>query len=331
MQLDKTEIIIRQRSAIELFDLSMLVLQRHWWRIMLTSAVFGLPLLVLNGWLTWWMLTEDAYMQMEYMDSPEVAMHWRHLFHNCLLFIMQFPLISLPTTIFLGNQIFFEPADWRSVMKKLKPVLWRCILVLGVFRLGLLCIAAECFVDRYLIWDWLVEFWILIVPCGVALFIRAAWPFAPEILGLELCKLRSKKKGQVSYPQRSRGLHRLVISDNIARHIGVSFFGTLLWTMIVLSILWVLGTAFGIWSWSWMSVHNRFTVPLALWLVGILVTVFRFLGYLDTRIRLEGWEVELRVKAEAARLQSSVKAPVSAVSADIEKAVQPTLPEVAGS
>ena len=80
-----------------------------------------------------------------------------------------------------------------------------------------------------------------------------------------------------------------------------------------------------------MSVHNRFTVPLALWLIGILVTVFRFLGYLDTRIRLEGWEVELRVKAEAARMQELVKVPIPAVSADIEEAAQVTQPEVAGS
>ncbi len=39
--------------------------------------------------------------------------------------------------------------------------------------------------------------------------------------------------------------------------------------------------------------------PLALWAVAGVSVVVRLLGYLDTRIRLEGWEVELAVRAEA--------------------------------
>ena len=41
--------------------------------------------------------------------------------------------------------------------------------------------------------------------------------------------------------------------------------------------------------------------PLALWLVACLSVMVRFLVYLDTRIRLEGWEVELAMQAEALR------------------------------
>ncbi len=42
--------------------------------------------------------------------------------------------------------------------------------------------------------------------------------------------------------------------------------------------------------------------PLALWLTVSYFTVVRFLGYLDLRIRREGWEVELMMRAEQMRL-----------------------------
>ena len=43
-------------------------------------------------------------------------------------------------------------------------------------------------------------------------------------------------------------------------------------------------------------------VPLAGWLVIGFFAIVRFLAYLDLRIRREGWEVELVMRAEAARL-----------------------------
>ena len=56
---------------------------------------------------------------------------------------------------------------------------------------------------------------------------------------------------------------------------------------------WQLGRAMMLFGW-----------PLAMWLTAAFVTVIRFLSYLDLRIRHEGWEVELRMRAEAARLSS---------------------------
>ena len=42
--------------------------------------------------------------------------------------------------------------------------------------------------------------------------------------------------------------------------------------------------------------------PIALWLVAGYFTIVRFLSYLDLRIRREGWELELSLRAEADRL-----------------------------
>ena len=42
--------------------------------------------------------------------------------------------------------------------------------------------------------------------------------------------------------------------------------------------------------------------PLSMWATATFLAVVRFLSYLDVRIRQEGWEVELRLRAEGARL-----------------------------
>jgi len=58
--------------------------------------------------------------------------------------------------------------------------------------------------------------------------------------------------------------------------------------------------------WDWASLGYTlglvFELPLAIWMTVGLFTVVRFLSYLDLRIRREGWEVELQLRAEAAHL-----------------------------
>jgi hypothetical protein len=56
-------------------------------------------------------------------------------------------------------------------------------------------------------------------------------------------------------------------------------------------------------DWQWGGIVYTLYYPLALWLVMGFFAVVRFLGYLDLRIRREGWEVELMMRAEAARLE----------------------------
>ncbi len=53
---------------------------------------------------------------------------------------------------------------------------------------------------------------------------------------------------------------------------------------------------------AWDAAMYTIYGPLALWLVVGYFTVVRFLAYLDLRIRREGWEVELMMRAEQTRL-----------------------------
>jgi hypothetical protein len=47
-------------------------------------------------------------------------------------------------------------------------------------------------------------------------------------------------------------------------------------------------------------------MQLAFWIVAVYFAVVRFLSYLDGRIRNEGWEVELLLRAQRGRLTRPV-------------------------
>jgi hypothetical protein len=307
VQLDHTEIVIRQRSALELLDLSLLVLRRHFSSIWKTSALLGFPLLLIDVWAVSWMLNEDSYLAAENLAEPLTFMRWRHSCHLCLLFVCQFQLISLPTTVFLGNQIFFEPMSIDRLLKRLWPIAFRCIFVLGLLRLGLVGLAGEFWIDRSVPFDWTAEFWLVLGVSSMALAIRAGWPFAPEILGLELCPLRASRGDEITYAQRSRGMHKLLVSEHVGRFMGAAFFGVLLTCMLLGVLLFIKGVATG--SWAWDAWFDHLLFPLTMWLVGLFLAVYRFLAYLDSRIRLEGWEIELRLRAEAERLAQKSRKP----------------------
>ncbi len=304
MQLDRTEIVIRARSVLELLDLSLQVLKRHVGAIAITSAILGVPLLLLDSLAVSWMLSEDALLAAERLEFPLSAMRWRHSTHLILLFAMQFPLISLPTSVYLGNRIFYEPMPLTKLLRRLRPIAFRCLLVLGVMRLGLVGLLMELLVDRATAFDFGVEFWLVFVVGATSVLFRASWPFAPEILGLELCPLLAGR-GELKYADRSRGLHRFLFSENLARFAGAAFFSVLLFSTLVGAQMFLIGASTGLWQWNYW--FDYVGLPLTMWVVGLFMAVFRFLSYLDSRIRLEGWEVELRLKAEAVRLSNSSK------------------------
>ena len=76
---------------------------------------------------------------------------------------------------------------------------------------------------------------------------------------------------------------------------------SLMLAFAIIGALWFFAaTLTNVWEWNWLMTTILF--PLALWLLTAYVAVYRFLSYLDLRIRLEGWEVELKIRAEANRL-----------------------------
>jgi len=134
--------------------------------------------------------------------------------------------------------------------------------------------------------------------------IRASRPFMNEIVLLERNPLTSRGERVMTVGRRSTMLHSASGGDLFARWAGSALVGITLVLAIYGAFLFVSGVLLN--DWSQRPIMVRFCLPLSMWIASGYFTVFRFLSYLDVRIRQEGWEVELRLRAEAARLTSSL-------------------------
>jgi len=308
LQFDKTEIVIRQRTVLELLDLSLLLLRRYWRQLLASSAILGIPLLIVDVLLLHWMLSDTGLEAAAEMDNPAAAAQQRFAYHLAALFFLQFPLASLPATVLLGHEIFYQRLSLRGLIALLRPSLPAAVLVLGITRMGLLGIPLEFMVDPYVPFDPLWELLMLAgVCCGWSGLCRAFAPYAPEILSLEACRLRPATGGEISYRKRSRLLHSAISGESFTRF-GVLALVIPALVLILYSLVFVVdfaGLRHGRSQAFNALISNQVLIqvvfPAALWFSGIYATVFRFLSYLDCRIRLEGWEVDLRLKAERDR------------------------------
>ncbi len=74
------------------------------------------------------------------------------------------------------------------------------------------------------------------------------------------------------------------------------------------------GLTLTVWYFWTLITHHRdrdqtlfvYCLPVGVWLVVSFFTVARYLCYLDLRIRREGWEVELQLRAEAEHLARQI-------------------------
>jgi hypothetical protein len=133
---------------------------------------------------------------------------------------------------------------------------------------------------------WWVLFWI--------------WPYLNEIILLERNPWRKKGLYGASTASRSSNMHARNRGELFSRWLGSLVIGAGL-IAVLLSAAWFMRFVFA----YKMEVDQAFYavfLQLAIWIVVGYFAVVRFLSYLDLRIRTEGWEVELVMRAEAARL-----------------------------
>lgn len=297
MQLDQTHVKIRLRTMAEIGDLALIMVRRY--PAVLTvgfalGAIFWalLDLLV----LAWIPLTESFYG----LDDEEAV--WeiiRYLAWMGLLVMLQAPVAGVLSTLYLGLAVFEQRPTWASVRAEAKRGFTRWFWKLGIVRF-----AFPPVILLALRWGQPASgFWDAFVPLVILLWVslvRASRPFVPEILLLEQCPLRSKSNEVITASRRSKSLHRPLSGDLSGRFISVSVVLIVLMISIGYSLIWVRGISVGRWD-----VMNLFVLlviyPLSLWCVAGISVMVRLLNYLDCRIRLEGWEVELAVRAEAMR------------------------------
>lgn len=303
MQFDKTAITISQRRLLDLFDLSLIVLRSYFGTIVLCSFIGIAPFALLNFVLTL-PLWEYENLAMRSADfSDPLAYRVRFYIIQMVLVFWQMPLALSGLTYFIGQAVFVEQQSIKQVFKSCLSRWFQLALVLGFFRFGLLGYLQLLFMFYNPELNIGLELGIcLFLICGSVFVTRAARPFAPEILVLERTNLSKKTSSNTSpsYAQRNKWLHSMQFSDNFGSHLLLSFIA--MWGVACLSISLVLLTGVISKNWIWSEWVDLIGLPIACWIIAIWMTIIRFLLYMNTRIQTEGWEVELKFKAESERL-----------------------------
>jgi hypothetical protein len=285
LELDRPRIPIRERTLLNILDLSLKV--SAWLAAPLCAAtlVMVLPLMAVNWWLVGWTTTglDDGLGPLTY------------LWLMATLIFVEAPLASVPATLFLGMAMFYQTVKPREMLAELKTVLPQLLWC----HLGLRGVAVA--------WGLLAMFrgeydlgiavgWLLVLT-GYVVIVRARRPFINEIILLERAPWRSRRRSEVTVGRRSATLHDTNSGDLFGRWLVSAAAASLMAAAIGLAgwfVWWVV-----IFDQPWGPWMLHVVCPVAMWLVAAYFSVVRFLSYLDLRIRREGWEVELIVLAAA--------------------------------
>ncbi len=267
MTFDSTHIAIRERGFAEVLDLALQVCRAHAVPLLLALVVGAAPWAVLNGALLYGM---GALEDLEWEGPVPYG------FLLTLLVILETPLATAPMTLYLGQVTFADRIDARKMavdyLRSLPQMIWSQ----GIIR-------ALC------------------IPMMVTMLLPyAGWPYLSELILLERNPVFAGKHKRLTTRKRSKHLHGGSSGDLLSRWLISAMAGSLM----------VLAVGGGFYSLVSQLINVQFgqiaslTVlyPLSLWLVVGFFAVVRFLAYLDLRIRREGWEVELTMRAEAERL-----------------------------
>ena len=297
MELDRTHVVIRLRKFTEIGDLSLVMIRQYPEALLIGFVLGSIGWASLNMLLLGWIPWEESVYGLD--DDAALGEVFRYLLWMTVLVILQTPVAGVFTTLYLGQAGFEKRPTWRSVTHEVRRHFIRWFWVLGVYRLAVPTMILLAFR-----WDQPASgFWDIVVPLLILLWmtlVRANRPFAPEIMLLEQCPLRSASDSVITMPKRSKSLHSPMSSELSGRFASVALIlGGLLFTCLY-TMIWFRGITLGYWNFMILTVLLVF-FPLALWLVAGVSVIVRFLNFLDTRIRLEGWEVELAVRAESLR------------------------------
>jgi hypothetical protein len=286
VQLDKTRVAIRERSQSDIMDLAVRVVRGELAALVLAWLIGALPLALVNAWVL-----SSRYPRDAADDTPTA-----YLWHLAVLMIWEIPLATAPITLYLGKAIFVERPSRRELIGQYFSRLGQLLWYQGVLRGCLPCLAVYGYVNGM---HASLLFFIEVVMCLIWFGVYVMWPYQNEVLLLERSPWRSQH-GRVSTWTRTRNMHALGASSQFGRWIVSLAIAALLTFTSFMAMDWIRSTlSFDSQADAWTY---QLLLPLAAWIViGYFATV-RFLSYLDLRIRTEGWEIELLLRAEGARL-----------------------------
>lgn len=267
MQFDQTRIAIRERGFFEILGLALQVTRAHALGLLAAFVAGILPFALLNVYLLYGWAQE---LWGEDTDSIVYFTWWM-----IVLVMLEAPLATAFITLYLGQITFMRQASAKEILYGFAGALPQLLWLQGVVR-------------SLLIWVFLVPYW--------------THPYLGELILLERNPLFGRKR--LTTMRRSRNLHSNSGGEIFGRWLQALIMGAGLVAALALSLEIAIAQLSSIevtLTWRLLLVYHG-----VLWLVVGWMAVVRFLAYLDMRIRHEGWEVELLMRAEAQRLRRTM-------------------------
>jgi hypothetical protein len=268
MRLDRHCIVIRERGLFDQFDLALCVIRVYALPLAIALAVGVAPAMAFNAWL---------FSDMPPMTPDDVA-PFAYLWCLLVVTVWEIPLVTAPITLFLGEAVFQDRPKPRELVMMffwaLPQLFWYQVLLRALY------------IPFVFTWFWPF----------------AARPYLNEVILLERTPWRRRRgnREEMTTSRRSAALHGGDTGDLFARWLASMGVGAVLFLALWVTMNIVEGLLFNTWQWSGATYTVYY--PVAIWIVVGYFAVARFLGYLDLRIRREGWEIELLMRAEGARL-----------------------------
>ncbi len=289
MKFDHTFIAIRKRTTLEIFDLALHVMRDYFVPLMILLFVGALPWILLNWWMIGWMIG----------DGNSSGYGWMML----LLVVAQAQVGTAMMTHYLGQSMFIgKPDIWTSIKAIWKVTFGYYWLHYGLRLLLPLVFFGVLYRLNRFDSDVVQMSITIMVLCTIgSIVIRSFRPYVTKIMVLEQTPWSEKADSPITFGRRSSSLHGAGSSDLVAR----ALLSLIIGIPLVLATYGLLTTCYGWIGFRWRAetMEVGFCWPLALWLVAGFFAIVRFLTYIDLRIRQEGWEVELAIRAEALRME----------------------------
>jgi hypothetical protein len=265
---------IRERSYLELLDLALVVVRQRPLALGTAAAAGIAPWAAAYAWMA-------SYPDVWSIGLP--ALVW---------FVA--PWATAPLTIVLGGLMFGERPPARRVAGTIVRKLPSLVLYQGILR-GLLTVVGAGFI---------------VIPARLT--------FLNEVILLE--RGRGGERPGMSVFRRCGALSRDRASDLFGQWLANLIFATLFvlafrWGVesliqaLVEELTWDTGPEdpserlAGLFTWC--GDLRAWTAQVGIWLAVAFFGVVHFLTYIDQRIRLEGWEVELRLRAAGAAVEDA--------------------------
>jgi hypothetical protein len=264
---DRTLIQIRERSFLDLLDLSLYVVR---------ARPVELGAAALAGIAPW------AVINYRVLEEPGFPA-WAWL----LLLLFEAPWATAPICLVLGELMFLNPQDYRrtgrTLLRSIPAMILGHVLLRAVAALSVILYPA----------------------------MPAQYAFLSEVILLERSDARDLGTRLTGLFKRCRELSKGFEGELLMR-----WFAQLALGGIFAVCFWMCAKSLGstligeelTWYRPGMNDLGGILFQASVWIAVAFFAVYRYFAYVDRRIRLQGWELGMRLKAAARGLERSIRA-----------------------